>query len=56
MQGLEDHLCIFSTYVQMINTLRHDFEATNIEKEIALINTFNDKVETLCLQNELCQP
>jgi hypothetical protein len=35
--------------------LRHTFEVANIEKEVALEDAFNAKVEVLCLKNKLCQ-
>ncbi len=50
-----NHQHISSTYVQTINTLRHDYEVTSIEQETSLRDTFNTKVEALCLQKKLYQ-
>jgi hypothetical protein len=55
LQGLEHHLHIFSTHMQMINTLRHVYEVSSIKKEVAFKDAFNANVESLCLQNELHQ-
>jgi hypothetical protein len=48
-------MCVFDTYVQIIWTLQHTFEAANIEKEATLKDVFNAKAEVLRLKNELCQ-
>ncbi len=55
LQGLEEHLCVFSTYVQTMGTLWHAFEAANIEKKVAFEDVLHAKVEVLCLKNELHQ-
>lgn len=55
LEGSEHHLRISSTHVQIISTLKHAFELTSIEKDVALEDAFNAKVESLHLQNELRQ-
>jgi hypothetical protein len=41
--------------MQTIGTLRHAFEATITEKEVAFMETLNAKTKVLRLKNELCQ-
>jgi hypothetical protein len=55
LQGLEEHLCVSSTYVQMMGTLWHAFEATNTEKEVVFKNVLHAKVKVLHLKNKLHQ-
>ncbi len=55
LQGLKYHLHVFNTYMQTIGTLRHAFEATITEKEVAFMETLNAKTKVLRLKNELCQ-